>query len=245
MPRPFGVCIAVVLVACGTGEIRLLDGEGDGSASDATASDANDAGTNADGGADVTAADASEEMCGACPCGLTDCGGGSCVDTTSDPNHCGSCQGQPLLHNAYCKNGIPICLPGLISCAGSCIDFASNPDHCGTCNATPCNPGEKCENGVCGTGACTGGRVGCPVSGRTACVDPAAGWPYCEATCSACAPTEMCAAGACHPYGSAAPCTTCPCASDCARVLGDAGVCCPAIGGSGSLLCVTGSACPP
>jgi hypothetical protein len=240
--RTIVACLAVTLAACGDGEIRLLDV--DGAASDATTSDGPAGDGGADGGTDA-AGDAVEEMCGACPCGLTDCGGGACVDTSSDPNHCGGCQGAPLLHNAFCHGGVPTCLPGLQLCAGSCIDFNSNPDHCGSCNATPCNQGEKCENGVCGTGACTGGHVGCAVTGRTACIDPTAGWPYCAATCSACGPNELCAAGACHPYGSAAPCTACPCASDCARVLGDAGACCPGIGGGATPICIAASACAP
>jgi hypothetical protein len=252
--RAYLLFVGLTLVGCGGASIDLLpsdasvdtgggaDAGGDGRGDGALTTDAT-----GDASADAAVADVVEEMCGACPCGLTDCSG-TCVDTTTDPAHCGSCAGSPLLHNAFCQGSQPQCLPGLTLCNGSCFDFQSNPDHCGGCGATPCATGQKCENGVCAAGTCTPPLVGCAVTGRTACVDMTRGWPYCGSCSNVCAPTEYCAGGACHPYTSAAPCTACPCATDCARALPDAGAvaCCPDFGGvSGPPLCVAGSGCTP
>jgi hypothetical protein len=237
-------------VACGGGTIDLLpldgsvgDGPGGG---DASLPEAGDAAVDSADAAVDTSADVVEEMCGTCPCGLVDCGG-QCVDTRTDPAHCGSCAGAPLLHNAYCDNGTPACLPGLTLCNGSCFDFQSNPDHCGSCGATPCVAGQKCENGACAAGTCTPPLVGCDVSGRLACIDMTRGWPTCGSCTLVCAPTEYCAGGACHAYVSAAPCVACPCPNDCARTLPDAGstACCADFVSGGPPLCVEGTGCTP
>jgi hypothetical protein len=230
--------LVLPLVACGSGTIELLppDGSTEATVDGPAGLDARDA----------PVGDVVEASCGACPCGLTDCSG-QCVDTTTDPNHCGSCAGSPLLHNAYCHGGVPECLPGLTLCNGSCFDFLSDPDHCGACNATPCATGQKCENGACASGTCTPPLVGCAVTGRTACVDLSRGWPHCGSCTLVCAPTQYCAGGACHDYAPATPCTACPCAADCARALPDAGAaaCCADFVSGGPPLCVEGSGCTP
>ncbi len=225
---------ALLASACGTSTIALLPPDG-----------------STDGGGDATAggdapADVVEELCGACPCGLVVCSG-ACVDTVDDPVYCGSCAGTGIEHNAFCRGGTQECLPGLTMCAGSCIDFLSDPDHCGSCNATPCAQGQKCENGQCGSGSCTAPLVGCPVSGRTACIDMSRGWPHCGSCSLVCAPDEYCAGGACHRYAPATPCTSCPCAADCARALSDAGstACCPGFLNGTPPLCVEGNGCTP
>lgn len=83
------------------------------------------------------------------PCfdGETDCGG-ECVDTTSDPDHCGGCgvlcppeQGFQCV-DSVCVGAIP-CPPELTDCGkGECVDLASDPSNCGGCGV------------VCPTGSC-------------------------------------------------------------------------------------------
>jgi hypothetical protein len=85
------------------------------------------------------------------PCfeGETDCGG-DCVDTTSDPDHCGGCgvlcpveQGLECV-DSICVGSVP-CPPNLTDCsAGVCTDLQSDPFNCGGCGV------------VCPTGSCEG-----------------------------------------------------------------------------------------
>ncbi len=195
-------------------------------------------------GLDVTdAGRGSDAACtdGGCPCGLTDCGG-TCVDLANDPDHCGTCT-RSCQHWAYCAAGACTCLPTFTACGPSCLPLASDPDHCGGCNATPCGAGTKCEQSTCGTGACGAGLTPCDVSGRTSCVDLAAGVPYCGACGVVCAPDEVCAGGKCARYAPATPCTKCPCTADCQRALGTA-TCCPGIAGGSTPICVASTACP-
>jgi hypothetical protein len=85
------------------------------------------------------------------PCfdGETDCGG-ECVDTTSDPDHCGGCgvlcpveQGLECV-DSICEGTVP-CPVELTDCGnGVCTDLASDPLNCGGCGV------------VCPTGNCVG-----------------------------------------------------------------------------------------
>ncbi|CAN5598627.1 hypothetical protein BH09MYX1_BH09MYX1_41730 [soil metagenome] len=198
-----------------------------------------------DGAIDVTTSDAPNDAApctnDGCPCGLTACDGG-CFDLANDPQHCGSCtRGCP--HYAYCAASACACLPSFTSCGSSCFRFGSDPDHCGGCNAAPCTAGMKCEEATCGAGTCGSGLTGCVVEGRTACVDLAAGVPFCGACGVTCAPDEVCAAGKCTRYAPATPCAKCPCSADCQRTVGTT-TCCPGIAGGSTPICVAGSTCP-
>ena len=235
---PLALALALALAGCGDGEINLLSRAADGSLGDG----AGDAAADAPGSGDTDAPAPCVDDAG-CPCGLTSCGG-VCVDLLNDPSHCGDCA-TGSAHYQYCKAGRPACVPGFTSCAGACRDFASDPDHCGACANPPCASGEKCENGACGTGACGAGLTGCPVANnRIACVDLASGTPYCGDCTTVCGPDQICAAGACRSYAPATPCSTCPCAVDCARTEGTPSICCPGIGGGAQPICVHASSCP-
>jgi len=107
-------------------------------------------------GADAEESDATGEEAGplVCPEPKVACND-QCVDLTSDPENCGSC-------NTMCTSGV--CLPsGCLVCATEeticgqqCINTASDPDNCGGCNV-PCASG-LCSNNQCeasGTGRVT------------------------------------------------------------------------------------------
>jgi hypothetical protein len=234
------IVFAVAIVCgCSDGLLDLLPpsdaGAGDGAQSQ-------DAGSNDGSATDVDAAPPCID--GGCACGLSMCSG-TCFDLLNDPSHCGDCT-KSCSHFQYCRAGNCECLPGFTPCSdGSCHDLLSDPDHCGSCTHPPCNSGEKCESGACGTGACTAPLSGCSFAGnRTACVTLSKGLPYCGDCSTVCGPDQVCAAGHCRPYAPATPCTTCPCADDCARLEGAGSSCCPGIAGGAQPICVHGTDCP-
>ncbi|WP_438009546.1 MXAN_6577-like cysteine-rich protein [Sorangium sp. So ce321] len=90
--------------------------------------------------------------------GAPDCGGERymkrcddvCVDTRTDPDHCGKCDKQcdpgRACAGSLCQR---TCLEGFTDCAGSCVDLSADPLHCGGCDSA-CDPGRPCEEGTCG-----------------------------------------------------------------------------------------------
>ncbi|WP_437290010.1 MXAN_6577-like cysteine-rich protein [Sorangium sp. So ce406] len=75
---------------------------------------------------------------------------GACVDTRTDPDHCGRC-GQACDPGRACAGGRcqPICREGFTECAGACVDLDADAQHCGRCGHA-CDPGQPCEAGSCG-----------------------------------------------------------------------------------------------
>ena len=148
-----------------------------------------DAGTNPnlDGGANTGGCTGGEVLCS-----------GVCVDTTSDPAHCGACDNACAVGDG-CQGGQCVasgtsCSPGQTSCNGVCTDVTSDPTNCGAC-ANACASGQTCT-----AGACTGGATGC-TGNQTACggvcTDLASDPANCGACGNACATGQTCAAGAC------------------------------------------------
>ena len=97
-----------------------------------------------------------------CPGGTTDCDG-TCVNLSTDPTHCGTCDtvcatgtgigaccsGVCCAANEICDNGsCAPCASGLTACNGVCVDLSTNPAHCGECNR-PCSGLETCIGGFC------------------------------------------------------------------------------------------------
>jgi hypothetical protein len=240
-PARASLLAALLLVGCGSdGVIDLLPPRDAAAAAPESGTDAATIDAPTEAGDEIAPC-----MNGACPCGTSDCGGGVCADLLNDPSHCGACA-KTCSHFQYCQAGRCACLPGFTLCGdGSCHDLTSDPSLCGSCFHPGCASGEKCENGVCGTGACGGGLTGCPVaSNLTACVDLTRGLPYCGDCTTVCGPDQICVAGACRSYAPATPCTSCPCAADCARTEGSPATCCPGIAGGATPVCVHASACP-
>jgi DNA-binding beta-propeller fold protein YncE len=89
----------------------------------------------------------------ACATGLATCGG-SCVDLSSDPAHCGACSQACGGASAFCSTsaGATICAAscgtGQTACGNSCVDLASDPFHCGACGRF-CGSSERCINQQC------------------------------------------------------------------------------------------------
>jgi hypothetical protein len=119
-------------VDSGSFDAGTVDSGLDGGPVDAGRPDAAiDAGSH-DAGSDSGFADSGREDAGAdagCAPPKTDCSG-SCVDLSSDINHCGTCT--------------TACTAGNDCCTGHCVDLASDPANCGAC-------GEICASGSCGT----------------------------------------------------------------------------------------------
>ncbi|KYF68777.1 MXAN_6577-like cysteine-rich protein [Sorangium cellulosum] len=75
---------------------------------------------------------------------------GACVDTRTDPDHCGKC-GEACDPGRACAGGRcqPMCREGFTECADACVDLDADPQHCGRCDHA-CDPGQPCEAGSCG-----------------------------------------------------------------------------------------------
>ena len=104
-----------------------------------------------------------------CLVGQTTCSG-TCVDTKSDKNNCGSC-GKKCSSGQVCTSGsctavsvggsnTGFCLVGQTTCSGACVDTRTDTANCGAC-AKKCQSGESCSQGKClswtGTWRGTGG----------------------------------------------------------------------------------------
>ena len=139
--------LALVLAACANGELADEDAAVDGSVPSDAAGDA--------GGGDAGASDAGKDVIvpadGGCPSSLTACGN-ACVDTNTDPAHCGGCTtacsapdgGTPGCDAGACTFA---CGGGLSVCGQACVDETNDPNNCGGC-------GVPCDGGACCTGQC-------------------------------------------------------------------------------------------
>jgi hypothetical protein len=113
-----------------------------------------------------------------------------CVDTQSDPMHCGSCTAQCI--GGTCDRGHCVCAAGQFPCGGECVDLTSDAEHCGTC-ANSCGAGGACAAGRCT--ACGTGRMMC--GGATLCSDVEADSRNCGACAHVCPSAERCVMGMC------------------------------------------------
>ncbi|MCC7537115.1 MAG: hypothetical protein IT379_12915, partial [Deltaproteobacteria bacterium] len=72
-----------------------------------------------------------------------------CVDTGSDPGHCGACGtlcgDEEVCSLGECSAG---CASGLDACEGACVDLQSDRSHCGACLAE-CGDEQRCTSGAC------------------------------------------------------------------------------------------------
>ena len=89
-----------------------------------------------------------------CSAGYKNCGGSdlatvNCVNTATDPKHCGncttSCAAGKVCVNSNC---VSRCGDGFTNCDGTCVDVRSNNSHCGQCRKS-CDKGLSCNSGRC------------------------------------------------------------------------------------------------
>jgi pectate lyase len=125
-----------------------------------------------------------------CAVGLSQCGG-SCVDTLTDAQNCGSC-GTVCQTGEQCSNGSCTCIGGLTDCTGTCVELASSHENCGACGKV-CAANEVCSQGTCGLD-CADGLEQCGGS----CVDTQTSEQYCGNCNTACSAAKSCEGGACE-----------------------------------------------
>ena len=75
---------------------------------------------------------------------------GHCVDTASDPDHCGSCTADPCPTGAVCSVGACACVgDGMWDCGGpACVNLNTDFANCNACGHT-CDAGQTCVDGDC------------------------------------------------------------------------------------------------
>ncbi len=197
----------------------------------------------------------------ACTGGLVCCGGG-CVDTTTDPNDCGSCgnvcPGDDTCRADACQppsgcNNLG-CQPGDTCCSDLCVNTQTSTSHCGSCTNV-CPAGESCVDAFCtvptgcnGGPPCAGGESCC----GEGCTDTNSDPNNCGMCGNPCGPESQCFMGQCQPVSmdcnGQLPCTgdqTC-CPAGCTNLDTDPANCsqcgfgCP-IGDT----CVAGNCTPP
>jgi hypothetical protein len=84
----------------------------------------------------------------------TNCNG-SCVDTTSNPEYCGGCDGGCTTTVAHASPSCATsscgftCNTGYTLCDTGCVDYLTDPNNCGGCGST-----YACASGVCSEGVC-------------------------------------------------------------------------------------------
>lgn len=129
--------------------------------------------------------DTAEAGCTATLCGTL------CVDTTSNPAHCGGC-------DKVCSGSTPSCLGGVCGCPASgkcggigatCTDVTSNADHCGACGKR-CAAGEMCVGSAC---TCRPNATNCAGT----CVDTRNDPAHCGGCGKACTGGLVCAGSTC------------------------------------------------
>ncbi len=151
-----------------------------------------------------------------CPAATPTLSGSACVDTTTDPNHCGgcgtACSSSPTNSHSFCGDGgcAFACDPGYSLCNGACVQLTTAA-NCGSCGAT-CDPdgGLPLCGPPAGAGADGGPYTcvsGCPPAAPTrcsgACVDTTSDTANCAACGHACTTTVANA----HPLCMASACT--------------------------------------
>ncbi|MCK6509412.1 hypothetical protein L6R29_05515 [Myxococcota bacterium] len=124
---------------------------------------------------------------------------GACVDTQTDPKHCGQCN-NACEAVEVCQRGICSCPNGGRLCGGVCVDIQASAQHCGVCDAA-CLSGQICAGGLCQT-PCKTGEIRCGMS----CVDPKQDPRHCGKCGQACRNDQGCLNGFCGCAGSKKDC---------------------------------------
>jgi hypothetical protein len=210
-------CVSLLLPLAGCAESPSLTADARDDAGTTDDTTPGDDGTGEDGLPGEADADpeVATDDAGGCRPGWVDCSG-TCVDTDSDPGHCGGC-GLACDPGMVCNEGAcaSTCSSGLENCLGACVDLQTDPRHCGLCGRA-CADREECRAGSCACVPACGGREcgddgcggscgdcpagsSCGADGRCACV-PACGGRECGddgcgGSCGGCDAGRECDAG--------------------------------------------------
>ncbi len=116
---------------------------------------------------------------------------GRCVDTRSDPAHCGSCE-RFCSGGDFCEMGecVEACSGRFTRCGSACVDLRTDPQHCGACDR-PCAEGRVCVDMAC---RCPEGLTECD----GACVDTDTDMAHCGICGRGCEDNERCVLGSCR-----------------------------------------------
>ncbi len=118
--------------------------------------------------------------------------GGTCIDPTSNRNHCGGCEsacsGAEVCSDGTCRTSCP---GSQTLCEGGCYSLSSSDDHCGSCGNT-CASGESCREGECAV-SCSSDLTRCGES----CVDTSTRTDHCGSCDTSCEAGEVCEQGSC------------------------------------------------
>lgn len=160
------------------------------------------------------------------------CDGEPCVDTATNPLHCGAC-GKACRTRETCATGTcvcrgggrdAVCPAGAACCSDGCRDAQSDVKNCGGCGLA-CREGELCYMGQCKCGpsgiSCRSGQVCCGATCSDMQNDP----KNCGKCGKECAAGKACKNGLCE--GECIPCLmgeTC-CNGTCVNLLNDAKNC--------------------
>lgn len=151
--------------------------------------------------------------------------GDVCVDSATDPMHCGGCNNAC---SQFCESGacVASCSTGRQACNGSCVDTSSDPLHCGGCD-NPCSA----DAAICEAGRC--------VATSTCATMPDAPGGGCPAECTGGCQGNICTIDC---SGNGAPCDgsniVCPTNFDCVVVCNGIDAC-----DSGTIACPPDHSC--
>ncbi len=87
------------------------------------------------------------------------CCGTSCVNTSGDPQNCGSC-GNACDPGATCENGQCTCADNQTRCDDHCVDTQTDHNNCGDCGHA-CGECQTCSGGQCVDKVCAEGTICC------------------------------------------------------------------------------------
>lgn len=144
-----------------------------------------------------------QTRCGAgpaCTGSGTACCNDACVQTQTDPRHCGAC-GVTCPTGEWCtlgrcvtENACTRCTSAQTCCNNACVDVRSDAANCGACGRV-CLSGQGCFNGSCnGCGPCPAGHSCC----NGACVNLASDGSHCGMCGLACVAGTNCVMGRCQ-----------------------------------------------
>ncbi len=187
--------LAISVGACATGS--LIEG-GDASDVDSSTPDSSSGG---DASKDATSKDVIVPGEAGCPSPTTQCQN-ICVNTQTDPGHCGNCTtvcttvdagdpGDAGVITAVCVGGTCgiECDGGLTQCAEQCFDEQNDPNHCGGCNTS-------CDGGLCNAGTCCAPGDNTLCSGQ--CTDTNDDNNHCGNCTTTCTNGKTCQNGSCQ-----------------------------------------------